>query len=188
MITWWRQSPLSISKPFLACMANPMINIRLSWGRLIFIMGIPKLARRHRYTETADPESHGVIRNGIELFGLTALGYQATRAPKKTNLTFISRSPIQKNISIGSFSRPLPERMEIQLPEPIGMMTSSIGNILRVTGPLWGESTGHHWIPITKASDTELWYFLWSASEQTAEQALDTPVIWDAIALIMMSL
>ena len=40
------------------------------------------------------------------------------------------------------------------------MMTSSNGNIFRVTGPLWGESTGHRWIPFTKASDTELWCFL----------------------------
>ena len=31
------------------------------------------------------------------------------------------------------------------------MMTSSNGNIFRVTGPLWGESTGHRWIPRTKA-------------------------------------
>ena len=30
-------------------------------------------------------------------------------------------------------------------------------NIFRVTGTLWGESTGHQWIPLTKASDTELW-------------------------------
>ena len=30
-----------------------------------------------------------------------------------------------------------------------------------------GEFTGHRWIPLTKASDTELWNFLWSASEQT---------------------
>ena len=27
------------------------------------------------------------------------------------------------------------------------MMTSSNGNIFRVTGPLWGESTGHRWLP-----------------------------------------
>ena len=32
----------------------------------------------------------------------------------------------------------------------------------RVTGPLWGEFTGHRWIPRTEASDAELWYFLWS--------------------------
>ena len=43
------------------------------------------------------------------------------------------------------------------------MMTSSNGNIFRVTGPLCGEFTGHRWIPLTKASDAELWCFLWSA-------------------------
>ena len=39
------------------------------------------------------------------------------------------------------------------------MMTSSNGYIFRVTGPLCGEFTGHRWIPLTKASDTELWCF-----------------------------
>ena len=43
------------------------------------------------------------------------------------------------------------------------MMTSSNGNIFRVTGPFWGEFTSHRWIPLTKASDAELWCFLWSA-------------------------
>ena len=38
-------------------------------------------------------------------------------------------------------------------------------NIFRVTGPLCEEFTGHQWIPRTKASDVELWCFLWSASE-----------------------
>ena len=38
-------------------------------------------------------------------------------------------------------------------------MTSWNGNIFRVTGPLWGESTGHRWIPLTKASDAELLMF-----------------------------
>ena len=60
-------------------------------------------------------------------------------------------------------------------------MTSSNGNIPRVTGPLWGESTGPRWIPPTKYSDAGLWCFLWSAPEQTIEQ----PVIWDVIALII---
>ena len=64
------------------------------------------------------------------------------------------------------------------------MMTSSNGNIFRVTGPLWGEFTGHRWIPLTKASDTELSYLFWSAPEQTIE----TPVIQDAMGLIMTSL
>ena len=47
----------------------------------------------------------------------------------------------------------------------IHMMTSSNGNIFLVTGHLCGEFTGHRWIPRTKASDAELWYFLWFASE-----------------------
>ena len=49
-------------------------------------------------------------------------------------------------------------------------MTSSNGNIFRVTGLLWGESTGHRWIPLTTASDAELWRYLGSAPEQTVEQ------------------
>ena len=40
-------------------------------------------------------------------------------------------------------------------------MTSSNGNIFRVIGPLWGESTGDWWIPLTQASGAELWCFLY---------------------------
>ena len=68
------------------------------------------------------------------------------------------------------------------------MMTSSNGNIFRVTGLLCWEFTGHRWIPRTKASDAELWCFHWSAPKQTVEQIMETPGIWDAIALIMTSL
>ena len=45
----------------------------------------------------------------------------------------------------------------------IAMMTSSNGNIFRVTGHLCVEFTGHRWIPNTKASDAKLRCFLWSA-------------------------
>ena len=45
------------------------------------------------------------------------------------------------------------------------MMTSSNGNIFRVSGPLCGEFTGQRWIPCTKASDAEILCFLWSAPE-----------------------
>ena len=40
------------------------------------------------------------------------------------------------------------------------------GNISRITGPVWGESTGHRWIPLAKANDAGFWCFLWSATEQ----------------------
>ena len=49
------------------------------------------------------------------------------------------------------------------------MMTSSNGDIFRITGLLCGEFTGNRWIPRTKASDAELWCFLWSAPEWTVE-------------------
>ena len=49
------------------------------------------------------------------------------------------------------------------------MMTSSNKNISRVTGHLCGEFTGSRWIPRTKASDAELWCFLWTASQQMVE-------------------
>ena len=44
-------------------------------------------------------------------------------------------------------------------------MTSQNGNIFRVTGHLCGEFIGLRWIPRTRASDAELWCFLWSALE-----------------------
>ena len=44
--------------------------------------------------------------------------------------------------------------------KPPHIMTSSNGNIFRITGPLCGEFTGHRWIPLTKASDAEVWGFL----------------------------
>ena len=46
------------------------------------------------------------------------------------------------------------------------------GNIFCVTGLLWGESTG-------QVAPVE--------PEQMDEQAIEKPVIWDAIALIMTS-
>ena len=64
----------------------------------------------------------------------------------------------------------------------------SLKTHLIVSGHLWGESTSDQWIPLTKASDSELWCFLWSAPEQTVEQTNEMPVIWDAIVLIMTSL
>ena len=70
----------------------------------------------------------------------------------------------------------------------VSTMTSSNGNIFRVTGLLCGEFTGHQWIPRTKASDAELWYFLWSVPEPTLEQTMETLVIWDATVLLMTSL
>ena len=37
------------------------------------------------------------------------------------------------------------------------MITSSNGNIFNITAALWGESTGHQWIPLIKSCNAELW-------------------------------
>ena len=60
------------------------------------------------------------------------------------------------------------------------MMTSSNGNSFRVTSPLWGESTGRRWIPLTKASDAELLCLLWLRlnkrfSKQPRRRWFETP-------------
>ena len=71
---------------------------------------------------------------------------------------------------------------------------ATLGNIRNmshgptVIGPLCGEFTAYRWIPITKASDAELWWLLRSPPEQTVEQTMETPVIWDATLLIITSL
>ena len=49
----------------------------------------------------------------------------------------------------------------------ISMMTSSNGNIFRVTGPLWGKQPVIGGFPSQRARDAELWCFLWCAPEQT---------------------
>ena len=55
------------------------------------------------------------------------------------------------------------DAIKISLNFTLNMMTSSNGNIFSVTGPLCGEFTGQRGIPRTKASDAEIWCFLWSA-------------------------
>ena len=49
----------------------------------------------------------------------------------------------------------------------------------------WPFVQGIRWIPCTKASNAELWCFLWSASEQRVEWTIVRPVIWDATAHII---
>ena len=64
------------------------------------------------------------------------------------------------------------------------MMTSSVGNIFRVTGLLWGDSTGHRWIPLTKAMQWREALIFLSAHDQTVEQVTETQAIWDAMTLM----
>ena len=50
------------------------------------------------------------------------------------------------------------------------MMTSSDGSFFRVTGHLCVEFIGHRWIPRTKASDVELWFFYLRLNKRLSKQ------------------
>ena len=54
------------------------------------------------------------------------------------------------------------------------MMTSSYGNISALLALCVGNPPVTGGFPLAKASDAELWCFLWSASEQTVEQTIRT--------------
>ena len=79
----------------------------------------------------------------------------------------------QRFVPLGLTSPSYPQQRKIRFNHHLlimsswahNMMTSSNGNIFRVTGHLRWEFTGLRWIPRTKASDAELWCFLWSAPE-----------------------
>ena len=72
----------------------------------------------------------------------------------------------------------------------LDMLTSSNGNIFCVTGHLCGELTGHQWNPLTKASDAELWCFLFDLrlNKWLSKESWRRCWIWDAIAFIITSL
>ena len=52
----------------------------------------------------------------------------------------------------------------------------------------WPFVRGIHRSPVnsphTKASDVELWRFLWSTAEQTVELTIETPVIWKTMVMM----
>ena len=77
---------------------------------------------------------------------------------------FITETVIIPTIDISPARWEPPWRLSRQpLSKPTySMMASSNENIVRVTGSLCGEFPGHRWIPFTKASDAELWCFIWS--------------------------
>ena len=65
-------------------------------------------------------------------------------------------------------------------PHQYFMMMSSNGNIFRFIGPLWGESTGPRWVPLTKESDAELSCFFYLSlnkrlSKRSTRRWFETP-------------
>ena len=104
-----------------------------------------------------------LIANLYYLRKLYLKGNQLYTIPEKEN--FVN---LQNMIFIDLSANPLCCDSRIAWMKVIAMkymMTSSSGNIFRFTGPFCGKFTGHRWIPLTKAKDAELLYFLWSAPQ-----------------------
>ena len=54
----------------------------------------------------------------------------------------------------------------------------------RITGPLWGESTGHQWFSPKAANNAELWNFFLSWAWQAVKQTVEVPVVWNSMTLM----
>ena len=134
-LTRWRHDTLSVLLAF--CEGNPLVTGELptqTCKRLQCFIGTPnKLFNKQSWCSCH--------RNVVNLCNkdhpLSAIGQQVTH-----------KRPRNISLSLNWLSL---------------MMTSSNRNIFRVIGLLCGEITGHRWIPLTKASNAELWGFLWSA-------------------------
>ena len=72
------------------------------------------------------------------------------------NIKFMVSYPAP-SIATSTFNQVLPQ---VPYSHSMTMMTSSNGNIFRVTGHVCGEFTGPRWISRTKASDAELVMFI----------------------------
>ena len=159
----------------------PMINMRRLHEYLIFIIGIPTLKRKcghfdeisiTGHTESNQNDNFQCIewwkcyQNGIfEWLYIWKEGlYIETRSTRFGG----PNTSLAVDVDIGAIMWACFQDHTFLLPALVhwnrdiasfGMMTSSNGNIFRVTGHLCGEFTGHRWIPRTKASDGELWCF-----------------------------
>ena len=100
---------------------------------------------------------HHEILNGAVFFMASFVRDSELVIASQTN-TMPSDTLVPSEISryIAAFRGPLQYK-------DITRMTSPHGNIFWVTGHLCGEFTGDRWITRTKASDADLWCFLWSA-------------------------
>ena len=97
--------------------------------------------------EAGDLRRHRAHYDVIVMFQSLTLTYSACRLPgsyicKATTVIVIN--DFSRNFAINYFEYASAD-------QTLYMMTSMDGNTFRVTDPLWGESTGHRWIPFTKS-------------------------------------
>ena len=150
------------------------------------------LLRKHKYREMHIWRSgpNMMTSSNGNIFRVTGGCFTNVSRALQNNLAKIHNT--RNHIYGENFKLKLGTRTKFQL-EILTTSTISAIHIFRENSleSSWNVSEttpSQRWIHLTKASDAELWYFLWSAPEQTDEQTLETPVIRDAIELIMKSL
>ena len=129
----------SARMPFLemmVCMFSPHSNVRPNDGQIAW-------CQFAAYDWTPWYVPHISIRLNDKIFHCCALVEEGVQI----QVRFSNAIVIEGDLSVTSASTR-------------DMMTSSNGNIFRVTGHLCRVFTGHRWIPRTKASDAERWCFL----------------------------
>ena len=94
------------------------------------------------------------------------LDFYELHVKSRTSSHYLSNTPIHQNYG-GT-------QGEQHVVLPVFMMTSSNGNIFRVTGPLCGEFTSHQWMPHTNAVTRSFGVF----SDLSLNQQLSKQ--WDA--------
>ena len=108
---------------------------------------------------------HDVIRTALQA-NWGSLVIDVSQSQKAINA---ENASIARRLNVHYALPYVVERPLLVLSSWCSIMTSSNGSIFCVTAPLCGEFTSHWWIPLTKASHAELWWFLWYKLEQTVE-------------------
>ena len=130
------------------------------WGEITYL---PQLQRCSQWSLRIDKQFHHILcwtRNYLSILGFKLIHISESKK-HPWPLTF-------DYFCIRNYLSTQPSQCHVPHANQVFggyMMTSSNGNIFRVTGHLCGEFTGPRWIPCTKASDAKLWCFLWSALE-----------------------
>ena len=150
---------VSIWRCHLTGIGISMLKIRRSWDRLIFNMGIPIPGKDGLYIES------GSWRRKWRFMLLNTLLHMENMLCIYASFISIQFSTCYDSNLFGRHMPKTAVNKHVTCIAYYSILIKFNGNIFRVTGPLCGEFIGHRWSPLTKASDAELWCFLWSAPE-----------------------
>ena len=98
-----------------------------------------------------------------------ARGLDNESVPVQTMQEMIDQNIMPPVVGVGEETLSLLFAYDTQSTSEHYYVIKSNGNIFRVTGTLCGEFTGHRWIPHTKASDAELWFFYLRLNERLSK-------------------